>query len=250
MRRYLPGLLVISLFAPPARVGADVLLTFQRNAPEMVSPSGHVLGGRTTARILLGADRVREEVGESVKILRRDTHALYVTAGTDYCQFRFPLDLKAELSRELYENLMLYPREEGQATIKTSKLPNRKVGAWKAIGTRIEIRGPQSWRKVSIWVTDELPQIPYQLVSDLRLALAPLARSGVTLAFYQELAKLPGVPVRIEIDMEDPMLGLVHTDEELVRVEQRAATDDDYLPPKGHKLVSSDLCSIPSAGIY
>src|SRR5580698_1673037 len=116
MRRYLPGLLLISLLAPPARVGADVLLTFQRHAPEMVSPSGHVSGGRTTVTIVLGADRVREEVEKSVRILRRDTQALYVSAATDYCQFRFPLDLKAELSPELYENLMRYPREEGQAT--------------------------------------------------------------------------------------------------------------------------------------
>jgi hypothetical protein len=244
MRRYLPGLLVISLFAPPARAGADVLLTFQRNSPEMMSPSGHVVGGRTTARILLGADRVREEGEQSLRILRRDTHALYFKSGKDYCRFGFPLDLKAELSPELYENLMRYPREAGQATITTSRLPGRKVGAWNTIGTRIEIKGPQSWKKVSVWTTDQLPQVPYQLLDDLRLALAPLARSSVTLAFYQELAKLPGVPVRMEIDTEDPLVGLVHTDEELVRVEERAATEDDYLPPKGYKQGDRDICSV------
>lgn len=244
MRKLLSALLVIALCAPTATAGADVLLTFQRNAPEMVSPNGRVSGGRTRVRILLSADRVREETEEAVRILRRDAHTLYLGSVFGYCQFRFPLDLKAELSPDLYENLLRYPREEGQAKVETSKLPNRRVGAWEAIGKRIEIRGPQSWKKVSVWTTEQLPQVPYQLVNELRLALAPLARSNVALAFYQELARLPGVPVRIEIDMQDPLLGSVHTDEELIEVEQRAASDADYLPPKDMKRVSVDVCAV------
>jgi hypothetical protein len=234
---------IAMLVAGPA--WADTMLTYAVNAPESISPTGKASGGRFKRRVLVGPGRVRVEDDGSIMILREDRHEIYVIRPSFpfYCRHGWPLDLKAELPGDLYQNLQAHPHDRGPAVVKTADLGGRKVGQWQASGTRIEVLdGPDSWTKTSVWTTSELPQVAYGLVSELQVALAPLANSRPATARAQALAKLPGVPVRIEEESKGEMSGETRMEEWLVAVEDRQAAEEDYLPPKGLKRGEYFLC--------
>ena len=240
--RFLAALIVLSA-AGPSR--ADTLLTYDVNAPVAVGPSGNTTGGHYKRHVLAGEGRVRVEDQRSVRILRQDRHEIYdIRLGSSvYCQHGFPVDLKAELPADLYEGLRGNPHDKGPATVHLVALGQRKVGRWQATGTRIEVSdAPDSWTKVSVWTTTELPEAPYALVAALNVAMAPLSRSRLVTARMQGEAKLPGVPVRIEVDSRDDMVGDAHTAIDLVAVEDHAATEADYLPPAGLKRGEYYVC--------
>jgi hypothetical protein len=242
MWKLLAALLALSA-AGPSR--ADTLLTYDVNAPVAVGPTGTTTGGHFKRHVLIGQGRVRVEDQESVRILREDQHAIYdVKLGAPfYCRHGLPLDLKAELPADLYEGLQSNPHDRGPATVHLVTLGERKIGRWQATGTRIEVSdAPDSWTKVSVWTTTELPQAAYAPVAALNVALAPLSRSRLVTARAQEEAKLPGVPVRVEVDSRDDMSGEAHTEINLVAVEDHAATEADYLPPKGLKRGEYYVC--------
>jgi hypothetical protein len=242
MWKLLAALLALSVAGP---LRADTLLTYDVNAPVAVGVNGKATGGHYQRHVMIGQGRVRVEDQESVRILRQDQHEIYdIELGTSsYCRHGLPLDLKAELPADLYEGLQSNPHDRGPATVHLVTLGERKVGRWQATGTRIEVSdAPDSWTKVSVWTTTELPQAAYALVAALNVAVAPLARSRLVTARTQEEAKLPGVPVRIEVDSRDDMSGDAHTEINLVAVEDHAATEADYLPAKGLKRAEYYLC--------
>lgn len=246
MRKLLVVLTVGLAFATTAVGWADTLLVYEVHSPERVSPAGRKTGGTTRKRILIGANRVRIEEESAIKILVKDKHEIYtyVIGGAPiYCRHGFPLDLKSEIPADLYENLQRSLQDSGPGTAHTKALGARTVGKWPAQGTEIDVvAGASEEVKASAWLTDQLPQVDYALVSELLAALSSLSRSRPAAALTVELAKLPGVPVRIERDVRNEMEGASHQDEQLVSVEEHAASDDDYRPPKGAKRSEYFFC--------
>jgi hypothetical protein len=245
MRKLLVVLCATIALTAAGRSWADTLLVYEVHSPERVNPIGRKTGGTTQKRILIGSNRVRVEDETSVKILLKDKHEIYTyEAGFKiYCRHGFPLDLKSEIPSDLYENLHGSPQDSGPGTVQTKALGTRTVGRWPAQGTQIDVVASASEEmKASAWVTDQLPQVDYALVSELLAALSSLSRSRPAAALTVELAKLPGVPVRIERDLRNAMEGASHQDEQLLSVEDHAATDEDYRPPKGIKRGEYFLC--------
>jgi len=240
-------LAVLLALAAAGPAWADTLLTYDVTAPQAVGPNGRAMGGHYQRHVLIGPGRVRMEDDTSIRILREDKHEIYdVKQGGPnpfYCRHGWPLDLKSELPAELYQNLQSHPHDQGPAAVQLVALGERKVGQWLATGTRIEVSdAPDSWMKTSVWTTAQLPQVGYALVSELNVALAPLASSRPAIARAQEEAKLAGVPVRIEIYAKNDMSGETHTQMQLVAVEDHPSVEADYLPPKGLKRADYFLC--------
>lgn len=245
MRKLLVVLTVCMAFAATAVGWADTLLVYEVHSPERMSPMGRKTGGASRKRVLIGANRVRIEDESSVKILVKDKHEIYtyVTEAPIYCRHGFPLDLKSEIPGDLYENLQHNFQDSGPGTMRTKALSARTVGKWQAQGTQIDVvAGAGEEIKASAWITDQLPQVDYALVSELLVALSSLSRSRPAAAVTVELAKLAGVPVRVEREVRNEMEGASHQDEQLVSVEEHAASDEDYRPPKGVKQAESFFC--------
>jgi hypothetical protein len=233
MRKTVCALLIL-LAAPAA---ADTLLTYTRTSPELESAAGHE-GGREPIRILVGANRVRLEEPRFTAILRQDEQKIYFLSGSTYSVIKLPVDAKQALSPELYQSI--WGEHKANPLPVTSKATGKAatVGRWKAREHRLEIDGVEPRRfasggtsrlTASVWTTDQLAKALYARVGELKLDIASLhpARGGRELA--EALAALPGVPVKIVITQRGAE-GEVRITEELTSVEEKSATDADYLP--------------------
>ncbi|HEY0782875.1 MAG TPA: hypothetical protein VGE98_10490 [Thermoanaerobaculia bacterium] len=239
-------------------VAADTLLTYTRESPEIVMPSGPTRGGKEAVRILVGDGRVRLEEGNRLTILRQDEKKLYLVgawnekkkheethrdpdgklrtekwSGPRTGVAAYPVDLRKELPAETYAAVFSDPPAPPLTARSIATGKTRKIGRWTASEHRIELvdASGQVQDSAVVWTTAELPDVHLALVHELRTSLAALSPRPRRLLLAQEIEKLPGVPVRIEADREE-LMGQMHTTLELQSVADKAATEADYLPPK------------------
>jgi len=247
------GLALGSCCGPAA---ADTLLTYTRESPEIVMPSGHTRGGREAVRILVGEKRVRLEEGNRLTILRQDEKKLYLVGAWNEKKHEethrdpdgkvrtekwsgpaagvaaYPVDLHKELPAETYAAVFGDPPAPPLTARSKATGKTRKIGRWTASEQRIDLvdSSGQAQDSAVVWTTAELPDVHLALVHELRTSLAALSPRPQRLLLAQEIEKLPGVPVRIEVDREE-LMGRMHTTLELQSVAEKAATEADYLPP-------------------
>jgi hypothetical protein len=237
MRKTVCALLV--LLAAPAV--ADTLLTYTRTSPELESHAGHE-GGKEPIRILVGANRVRLEEPRFTAILRQDEQKVYFLNRIvySYSVIKLPVDAKQALSPELYQSIWGEHKDNPLPVTSKATGKTATIGRWKATEHQLVIEGVEPRRfasagtsrlTASVWTTDQLDKALYAQVAELKIDIASLhpARGGRELA--QALAALPGVPVKIVITQRGAE-GEVRITEELTSVEEKSATDVDYLPAR------------------
>ncbi len=259
------GALSLALFASSG--AADTLLTYVREAPEMVFMD-HVTGGRETIRVLLGPERLRVDEPRRAIILRRDEGKLWFitdplekkgrqaiapglvsapgmvpgqgadgkmerTTGPRSFAIRFPVKLRDELPAETYQATMeSEPAVALRArTVATGR--TKAIGRWKAAEHRIEILDPagSALAAATVWTTADLTRETFAPLEQLNETLAGLNPRRERLLLAEEIGKLPGVPVRVETTF-DELAGKVTRTLQLTAIEEKAATPADYEQPK------------------
>lgn len=236
------GAWLVVTFCLASPLAADMELVYTAHSPEMVSPNGAVSGGRTTKKVLWARDRVRVDD----LILQHDKGVLYWLRPESkwFCKAKLPVDPRKEMSAELYENLYVnYPKDDGPPTVRVSPLGPWTIGGFATRGFLIEIHhGPDFWRKVSVWTTEDLPSELAALLAELNRSSAPSFRDRGLKALHEELAKLPGVLVRREDQIQSSMMGTFETSQELVSVHEKPLPPSELEPPKGFRKTDVASC--------
>ena len=257
--RKVVGLIALSLACSARSGAADTLLTYVREAPEMVF-DGRVTGGRETVHVLVGPGRVRIDEPRRATILREDQGKLYfvvnplepkrrerigpapssnpdegkfLESGPSTYVVRFPVKLRDELPAETYQAIVESEPHLALQARTVDRQRTKKIGSWQAAEHRIELVDPAGHVRAAatVWTTAELPGKTFAPLQQLQEAVAAMNPRPERLRLAQEIDKLPGVPVRVESTF-DELAGTVTRSLELGAIQEKAATAADYEPPK------------------
>jgi hypothetical protein len=259
--RKIVGFVALSLACSARSGAADTLLTYVREAPEMVF-EGRVTGGRETVHVLVGPGRVRIDEPRRATILRADEGKLYFVVnpqeakrlekisqdqdssgrtrearvrelGPSTYVVRFPVKLRDELPAETYKAIVESEPHLALQARTVDRQRTKKIGNWQAAEHRIELVDPAGHVRAAatVWTTAELPSKTFAPLQQLQEAVAAMNPRQERLRLAQEIDKLPGVPVRVESTF-DELAGTVTRSLELGAIEEKAATAADYEPPK------------------
>ena len=255
--RKVVGLIALSLACSARSGAADTLLTYVREAPEMVF-DGRVTGGGRPSIPGRARPRPHRRAEARYDPARGPGKALFrrQPAGTEAPEQSARLRVESgrrQVPRVRPEHLRgPFPREAPRRAARRNLPGDRRVraapgapgahggpaadekdGSWQAAEHRIELVDPAGHVRAAatVWTTAELPGKTFAPLQQLQEAVAAMNPRPERLRLAQEIDKLPGVPVRVESTF-DELAGTVTRSLELGAIQEKAATAADYEPPK------------------
>lgn len=219
------------LLATPAF--ADYKLTLESHQDAFEVQGKEQPAHDKTVTMWVGDDAVARDDGESLVIVRGDKLYLVNHESRSYNVLDLPvdvIDLVPEEQRQQVRKMQQTARLDAEVTPSDE---SQEIGDWTARRYDVELSAQTGLRlEIVIWASDEVPVDP---AANRRLvaALASLQPGGAD--WVDATAVIDGFPVRRETTMHLSPDSSVTTTEELVKVEEMAAPEGIYGPPKGYE---------------
>ncbi len=215
-----------------AVVSADTYIVQKRHTDEFT-----IMGQTQPAKdqenhIWLGADRMRNNMGDMSIIVRMDEKKLYFVdhKNKTFTVLELPLDFKKIMPPEMAGQADQMLKMMQMTTSVTPTEETKKIKDWNAKKYVVDIKSAMMQMKMELWASTDVG-VDNKAFMDMSAQMASI-QPGMK-EMMDEMKKVDGFTVYSET-----VLTMMGTDnkssEELVSVETKDAPADNYAPPKDY----------------
>jgi len=235
--RFATAVALVALFSAPA-LCADLVLTKAKHTDAVKLPGQEEPAKDTTEITWYGKDRMRNEEGDRVTIVRADLKKMYLldTKAKTVSTIDLPFEMKKHIPAEMapmMEQMMGQMKVTVAATTET-----KKIKEWNATKYTMTMALPMGGSITQdIWATKDI-EFDRAAFAELNGAMMSTIRGGASMA--SEFKKIEGIPVLTE-RTQSIMGQSSKAREEVGSAEMKDAPEGHYEVPKGYTENPFDL---------
>ena len=234
--RFAATVALVALFSAPA-LCADLVITKSKHSDAMKMPGQEQPAKDTTEVTWMGKDRMRQEEGEQVTIVRADEKKMYIldTKAKTVSTIDLPFDMKKYMPPDMPPDMApMIEQMMGQVkVVVTPTTETKKIKDWNATKYTMTMSMPMPMGggfTQEIWATKDV-EFDRAVFQELSGAMMATGMGGAPMA--AEYKKIDGLAILTE--RTQTMGGMtIKSREEVTAIETKEAPEGLYDVPKGY----------------